>query len=484
MVLQTDDMTDKLRIAIGGFKHETNTFSSIYTEYGDFEFVRGMDILEGGLRQPWRDENVGIFPTFVSEALPSGLVRRAGYERLKKELLQELRATLPVDGIYLDLHGAMEVEEIGDAEGDLVSAASALVGSDVLISVSLDLHGNISPALVDHAHILTAFRTAPHRDREETRQRALALLVRALREHLQPVSVLIKPPLLLAGESAVTDVEPAKSLYARLAEIDHGPGIMNASFLVGCAWTDSPYTGVSVIVVAEGDRGLAQQQAATVAREVWARRREFGFNVESASVDEAIQKAMNAPERPVFISDSGDNVTAGAAGDIPLMVERLLALSARDALVAGLADPEAVRRCAAAGVGAEVRLSIGGKLDPINGKPLAVTGRVEHLSRAPNEGSGEPTMAVVRVGGVTILLAVDRRFFTDRATIAAAGVDPMQQKIVVVKQGYLFPDLADHAPRAVMALSPGAIDLRLEELPYRHLPRPIFPLDPDLAWEP
>jgi len=473
-----------MRVAIGGFGHETNTFSPIWTGYDDFRFVRGAAILDDRLGQPWRAEGVELFPTFVASAMPGGLVRKAAYVQIKEELLRELQAIRPVDGVYLDLHGAMEVEEIGDGEGDLIQAVRALVGKDTLISVSLDLHGNISPVLVDNADILTAFRTAPHRDDQETRRRALALLVRALREGLKPAAVLIKPPLLLAGESAVTEVEPAKSLYARLAEIDRVPGIMDASFLIGCAWTDSIYTSTSIIVVAERDKELARQQAVKFAREVWARRHDFGFGVEVASVDEAIQRAIAASERPVFISDSGDNVTAGGAGDIPLFAERLLVLGANDALVAGLTDPEAVQQCAAVGEGAEVRLSIGGKLDRANGEPLTVTGRVQHLSTAPTDHGKTPTTAVVRVGGVSIVLTVDRRPFADRASIAATGVDPMRQKMVVVKQGYLFPDLYDHAPRAIMALSPGATSLRLEELPYRKLPRPIFPLDSDFTWEP
>jgi microcystin degradation protein MlrC len=187
---------------------------------------------------------------------------------------------------------------------------------------------------------------------------------------------------------------------------------------------------------------------------------------------------MHALERPVYLSDSGDNVTAGGAGDIPLFAERLLALGAQEAVVAGLADPQAVAQCAAAGRGAEVSLSIGGKLDRAHAAPLAVRGRVLHLGGAP------VTTAALRVDGVSLILAADRRPFTDRASIAAAGVDPALAKIVVVKQGYLFPDLTDHAPRAIMALSPGATDLRLERLPYRRLARPIYPLDGDVAWEP
>jgi microcystin degradation protein MlrC len=291
------------------------------------------------------------------------------------------------------------------------------------------------------------------------------------------VSALVKPPLLLVGEQAVTEVEPARSLYGRLAEIDRVPGIIDSSLLIGCAWTDGPFTTTSVIVVAAQDRELARQQAAILARQVWAQRREFSFGVETASVDEAIRRAMAAPERPVFISDSGDNLTAGGAGDIPLFARRLVALGAQDAVVAGIADATAVRQCAAAGVGAEIELSIGGQLDRANGQPFVTTGRVQHLSP-------QPGTAVVRVAGVSIVLTVDRRPFTDRASIAAAGIDPMAQKIVVVKLGYLFPDLYDHAPRAIMALSPGATDLRLEKLPFQRLQHPIFPLDGDFEWEP
>jgi len=473
-----------MRIAIGGLDQETNTFSPFRTEREDFVLVRGKAFLEERLGQPWPDQDVELFPTFLAWAHPGGLMRRVVYEGIREELLRELKQALPVDGVYLDLHGATEIEEIGDGETDLVRAVRGIVGDGVLICVSLDLHGNISPAMVDSADIVTAFRTAPHRDDQETRRRAMRHLVRALREGLRPVPVMIKPPLLLMGEEAITDVDPARSLYARLEEIEQIPGIMDASLLIGFAYGDTPYTSTSVIVVAERDGELAHQYAASLAREVWARRHDFEFGVQAVSVDEAIRQALNATERPVFITDAGDNVTGGGGGDIPLFVERLLAVKAEDALVAGLADAEAVRQCAEAGEGAVVRLSIGGKRDPVHGRPLEITGVVERLSVAHEVHSGPPMTALVRVGGVRVILTTDRLLFLDRASIRAAGVDPMEQKVVVVKQGYLCPDLYDHAPRATMALSPGAVSFHLEELPYRNLRRPIFPLDPDFDWAP
>jgi microcystin degradation protein MlrC len=469
-------MDRPLRIAIGGIRHETNTFSRFTTEYEHFRIRSGHDILASPALAGWHVAGIEFLPAFVAEALPGGMVSQAAYRRLKSELLEALRAALPLNGVYLNLHGAMEVEAIGSAEADLVAAVRALVGSQALISVSLDLHGNVGPQLAEKADILTAFRTAPHRDEVETQRRALERLIRCLRRGWRPVSVLVKVPLLLSGEQAVTEVEPARSLYARLSAIEAEPGLLDASLLVGCAWTDSPFTPASVIVVAENERALAQQRAAGLARAVWERRLDFRFHVETAPVDQAIRAALNSPARPFFITDSGDNVTAGGAGDVPHILERLLALGARNALVGGLVDSAAVHQCAAGGVGARVQLALGGKLDPAF-QPLAVEGQVLHLVASP-------CGALLRLAGVDVILTTGRQFFTELAHFEAFGAAPRQYALVVVKQGYLFPELAEAAAGAIMALSPGSTDLRLEQLPYRRIPRPVFPLDPQMEWQP
>ncbi|MEM7029424.1 MAG: M81 family metallopeptidase [Chloroflexota bacterium] len=468
-----------LKIAIGGLRQETNTFSPMPTTLSDFQMIGGQEILHETLGLDWPD--VQLHPTFVASAMPGGLVEAEAYRTLKTDLLAQLEATLPVDGVYLDLHGAMEVETIGDAEGDLVQAVRQLVGPEILIAVSLDLHANVSPKLVKHADIVTAFRTAPHRDYKETCQRALRLLIDACHKQLKPVSVLIKPPLLLTGEEAMTDQEPAKSLYAQLPQIDAVSGIMSASILIGCAWTDSVFTSTSIVVTAESDKVLAEKEAAKLAEKLWKQRDRFDLGVETASVPKAILSAMTSRHSPVFISDSGDNVTAGAAGDIPLVAKQLLQMEAEDAVVAGLWDPEAVQACASVGVGGVVSITIGGKVDQKNGQPLSVVGKVKNLIW-DDDNMGDPAIAVLQVKGVSLILAIDRRAFTTRAAIAKMGIDPMQQKIVVVKQGYLFPDLADHAPQAIMALSPGASSLQKATLPYQNLSRPIYPLD-DVSWE-
>jgi microcystin degradation protein MlrC len=374
------------------------------------------------------------------------------------------------------LHGAMEVEDIGDGESDLVNSIREVVGLDIPITASLDLHGNIAPKFAELTNALTALRTAPHVDGSPTERRAINHLVRCLTDGIRPINTLIKIPLLLPGEFAVTNIEPARSLYAKLNDIESQKGILDASILIGCAWTDSPYTTVSVIVVAEEHNQEAFNQASSLARDIWIRRAEFGPDVEMLPIEDAVKKAVNSKEHPFFISDSGDNVTAGGAGDIPIILENLLSFGATDSVIAGLSDSEGVKACIQAGIGSKIELSIGGKLDKVNGRPLKVEGIVEYAD--------SPSLAVLKVEGVKVILTSDRRAFTNPQSFKRANINPLEQKIIVVKLGYLFAELRPIAKKSVMALSLGFTALMVDQLPYKHIIRPIYPLDHDFEWMP
>lgn len=465
-----------MRIAIGGIATESCTFSPLPTRREDFVTARGEELLR---RYPFLPQFAAEFiPTLGAWAMPGGPVEPDTYRELKAEFLQALSHAGPLDGLYLDLHGAMFVQGLDDAEGDWVAAAREVVGPQALISASLDLHGNVTPWLVEQADILTAYRTAPHRDYLETRQRACALLVRCLEEGIRPQSAWIRVPVILPGERTSTEVEPAASLYAQLEAVDRQPGVLSASILVGYVWADDPHAAASVVVTGT-DREEAWRQAARLARQYWDVRKEFGFGVPAGTTDECIRWALAAPEAPVFISDSGDNPTAGGVGDVPAVLERLLAHDVLDAVVAGIADAEAVAHCRAAGLGAEVSVSLGGKLDPLHGSPLPVRGRVVHLAPPGLPGGDQ---AVLRIGGVQVILTQRRKAFHTLADFQQAGINPLAHKIVVVKIGYLVPDLQRLARRAFLALSPGAVDQAIERLPYRRIQRPIYPLDPDMEW--
>lgn len=465
----------KNRIAYLGIRHESNTFAPGMTCYEDFEILRDLDALNARLGNPALLADADVCGVYLANATPSGVVTRDAYARMKAECLAALRAALPVDGVLLDLHGAMEVEGLEKPEPDLAAAVRAMVGEPVPISVSLDLHGNLTQALLDQVNCITAFRTAPHRDYPDTVGRALKHLLRCARDSLRPQMTLVPVPLLIPGEYVMTTAEPARSLYAAIDAIEQQPGILDATFMVGYAWADRPHSSASVLVVADSDRAVAMRAAHAYARQIWAQRSAFVFPGETGNVEQAVRLAMASHVRPVFISDSGDNVTAGAAGDMTIVLEELLAQGATNALVAGVADADAYETCVAAGVGAQVALLLGNKLG-LPGTPFGMTARVERVDTGFRQ-------AVIGIDGVRVIVTAARRVFNTVAEIAqASGIDPMQQQIVVVKLGYLMPDLYDHAPRSILALSPGLSDLDMRRFGFRQVGRPIYPLDVDADW--
>lgn len=471
-----------MRIAIAAIGTESCTFSPLLTRLEDFDIARGAAMLELGLYPFLAQFEAEFVPTMRARALPGGSIEPGAYRQLKGELLERLRAVGPVDGLYLDLHGAMHMQGMDDAEGDLVMAMRKVVGPDCLISVSLDLHGNVSERLVDTVDILTAFRTAPHVDVLETREKACAMLVRCLREGLRPQRAWVPIPVVLPGEKTSTEWEPGASVYGFLSEVDAVPGVLDASLLVGYVWADEPRASATTVVTGF-DEAIIRREAARIALRYWDARQQFGFGVRVGSIDECIGWALAAPERGVFVSDSGDNPTAGGAGDVPVFLERLLALRVPDAVYASIPDDAAIAVCREVGVGAEVSLSLGGKLDPVHGTPLPVSGRV--ISFMPgNERARGGDQAVIQVGGAQVIVTQRRKPFHTIADFQRLGIEPLDHQIVVVKIGYLEPDLKRAASLALLALSPGAVDQAIERLPFKRIRRPVYPLDPDMTWQP
>jgi microcystin degradation protein MlrC len=480
-----------MRILTGGIRHESNTFIPIRTTEADFTILRGAEALQDVQWASYlQDEGVEILPTVHANASPFGVVARETYEGFKQEIIAGIQAATDIDGIFLDMHGAMHVDGYEDAQLDLVQSIREVAGPNILISASFDLHGNISREFAEGLDILTAYRTAPHIDAEETRLRAVTHLLNALRQQWQPAVAHVNVPILIPGEKGVTSVEPLKSLYEQLPGIGEKEGFMDASIFVGMPWTDVLRAGMSVQVIAKDKRYLdqARAEAHRLAQALWDRREDLKFDVPSAELDAAITTALQAPETTVFITDSGDNTTAGAAGDNPWVVERLLALGVEDAVVAGIVDLEAVQACEEAGIGAQVDLVVGGKLDTVFGKPLRIRGTVQYVTPPEERNTGaaqlETWSAVVDLGGVLLVLLNRRRSFTTPTDFEQVRINPLDHKIVVVKLGYLFQGLRDIAPRTIMALTPGFAYQVVENLPYERIRRPIYPLDLDMSWSP
>lgn len=465
-----------MRIAIGGLAIECCTFSPLPTRLEDVRLLRDQSLRAEYPFLPMLPEATFV-PLIRGRATPGGALTLDAYQQIKQEFLDGLRTQGPWDGVYLDMHGALFVTGMEDAEGDWISAVREVVGDDCLLSASYDLHGNVSPRVVENLDLLTAYRTAPHIDVDETRERACRLLVDCLTRNIRPHLAFVPVPLLLPGEKAMTTAEPAGSLYARLSDVIDSYRLLDASVLVGYCWADEPRVSASVVAVGE-DVDRVQQSVDDLALDYWARRERFGFGMPVDSVDGCIEQAKTLAGTPVFISDAGDNITGGGVGDVPMVLERLIAHRVENALYAAILDPAAVERCFEAGAGADVSLSLGGKLDTTHGTPLEVTATVARLY-APEPGNRS---AIIQTGGVHTILTERRTAFTTVEQFEQLDIDLRSYDVVVVKLGYLFPDLVPLARHALLALSPGAIDPDVEALPYRRVHRPSYPLDRDMQW--
>lgn len=468
------------RIAYGGIGIECSTYSRIRSHIADFGIVRGPEA-NGDERFRFLGQYpVPFLPTLVAKAVPGGPVAREDYERLKAEFLERLRALLPLDGLYLPMHGAMFVEGMEDAEADWYEAARRVVGPDCLMSASYDLHGNISRRIIDSLDMLSAYRTAPHIDEAQTRMRAAGMLVDCLLRGIRPTLEWASIPVLMPGERSSTEWEPGRRLWAQLPALNRAPGVLDVSMLVGYVWADEPRSAAAVVVTVT-DPATGERIALDLARQYWEARREFAFGTEVCSLEACVERALASVAHPVVLADSGDNPTGGGNGDQATVLEALLRARAQGVIFAGIADPPATAACYRAGVGATLPLSIGGALDPLSSRPVQVRATVRTLLPEPDPARRE---AVVEIEGIQVVLAAYRRPYHEIRDFTRLGLDPRAARIVVVKSGYLEPEIRAIAHPNLMALTGGSIDQDIVHLPPNRRRPPTFPFVDDLTYTP
>ena len=468
------------RIAFGGIGTECSTYSRIRAKDEDFTILRGAPLAQSERFAFLKTYPHPFLPTIVATAVPGGPVDSDTYQRIKGEFLKRIDDLLPLDGLYLPMHGAMFVDGMEDAEGDWYSSARKLVGAKCLLSASYDLHGNISKRVIDNLDMLSAFRTAPHIDREETMRRACDMLIHCLDNAIQPSLIWAPTPVLMPGERSSTEWDPGKRLWAQLPALNAQPGVLDVSLLVGYVWADEPRSTASAVLTGTAPATL-RKAALSLAQQYWDVRKDFQFGTKTGTIAECVRWAIEAQTRPTILADSGDNPTGGGTGDRAEVLEELLRQQARNVVFAGIADRPANEACYRAGVGATLSLSIGATLDPLGGKPVKTSAKVDFLSKTDQPLERQ---AVVEVEGVKVVLTARRRPFHDVADFTALNLQPKDFKVIVVKSGYLSPELKPLANPSVMALSDGAINQDLEHLPKNRLRKPSYPFVPDLKFEP
>lgn len=468
-----------IRIAAGGIHIESSTFTPYISNERDFRVLRGEALRS---RYPRAAEFTGVelVPLIHARALPGGIVSRAFAERWKREFLERLQAAVaeaPLDGLLFDIHGAMSMEDSDDAEGEFLEAIRGILGDNVCISVSMDLHGNVSDKLFAAADLLTCYRTAPHIDEPETRLRAFTGLIEIIkrkRRHLVRAKVDI--PILLPGEKTSTEVDPGKRLYAGIPEIEARPDIQDCALWMGYPWADQPRCHAAV-VVSGYDRVAVEEAALELADAVMTSRDDFAFVAPAAAPNTAINRALAADCKPFFISDTGDNPGAGGADDMVVFLREFLEeynarKSAKRVLFVSIKDEDTVREAMTQQAGSVATFALGGKIDPAFGGPFNLAARVTRFFA--DDAAGQSV--VLSVGNVDIAVTSNRHQFSRKAYFEHAGVgDFSDYDIIVVKMGYLEPDLSRAAADHVMALTPGAVDQNIEAMPFKHLREPLYP---------
>lgn len=489
-----------MRVAVVGILHESTMRSPRLTDAAAIEIFRGSEIverrlwlLEGAIDWLRQEADIEIVPLVYARALPSGPIAAEVYGAFKAEALQALRDQGPFDGVLCANHGAMEVEGLQQSgDTDFICAVRAVVG-DAPISTPFDMHGQLTPELLQAVTVFSVLRTAPHRDHHETAARAAEMLIRVMRSGKRPRKAVVRVPLMVPGEKAITDYRPASGLFGQLAALDRLPGIFGTAIFVGFGWNDLPWTGMQAAVLAEDDPELARSVARLIALDVWNHRSEFRLEMPHADIREGLLRAAGMPA-PVYVSDAGDNVTAGAGGDLTFVLQEALKLPRLDDLVvAGIWAPDAVKACRRVGVGSPVTLRLGDEHWSAPKRVLEATGIVEavHEKRLmPRIETDLPTAdsdgwwAAVRFGGVLATFHEHRTSILSPGDWRGFGIDPLSHQAYVVKVGYLMPGLADAAASHMLLLSEGVTDLDLTRFEWKSIARPRYPMDADMAWDP
>ncbi len=499
---------DAPAVFIAEFSHETNTFSNEPTgreqfqerrEYfGDvvFEELTGTNTTIGGAIEVADREGVTLLPSVATAAMPSGRVTNEAYEFYTDRILSDLREVADeVDGVLLSLHGAMVQEGGVDGEGPLIEAVRDVVGPDVPIVVTLDLHGNITNKMLDAADAIVAYESYPHTDMGPTGRRAMELLLKTVSGDVVPVMAVERPPLLPYGPKQNTRDGPMAEIMNDARALEERDGVLKVNVFPGFHQADIPAMGFSIPVVADASETQAQDVARELAETVWDRRKEFVAEYpnpkKAVARAKELVEAGEADDGPIVLADLGDNPGGGGATDGTTVLRELIDQDVENSGFALMHDPEVVSEAVQAGVGECVCVTLGGKKDDLHGEPIedlelymkAVTdGQFRNtgpMGTGTRNDLGEAVRAQVGgESGVEVILVNNRLQPLDAEVWRHVGIQPERLNVLVVKSTNHFR--ADYEPMASEVIpvdSPGLVAVNPERFNHEHIQRPKFPID-------
>jgi microcystin degradation protein MlrC len=510
------------RIAIAGFFHETNSFALEENDEPTAQLDSGADILRnahprnyiGGFIDGAKRPGALLVPIAAVNFLNrGGTIHTRVFEHYRNIIVEGLRQAQPLDALYLHLHGAAAVQApYADAEASLIRAIRQVVGDAMPIVATYDFHGNYTDEEVQSV-VPFPLNTNPHYDAYEQGLEAAECLFKMLAGQVRPVTRMVRVPIIgpnigqstWAHNPAEEKMLPLFQLNELRGELERTtPGLINLTIQGGYGYSDVPYLGMSVIATADGDAGLAERMAKQLARELWAKREQIRTVRPQLSIDEGVRKAMSHADGLVCLVDLGDDPGSLCPADSPAVLESLLRLGARDCALA-IRDANAMQAAMKAGVGATLTLEVGASIDRRFYQPITVTGRVKSIDDGnymivgpAHGGWGREVRkesyiemnvgprAVLRIGDkIDVIFSAGQHPNSrkDRDYFKSAGIVLDEKRIVVVKSNQAHRASFDPIVAATYNLdSPGVSTVNYLSLPFKHLPRPIFPVDPDMEW--
>ncbi len=486
------------RILVSECKQEVSSFNPVPGTYADFAVLFGNDLLAyhrrvgsetgGALRVFDACPGIQVIPGYSARAITSsGTLADADFTRIAEEFLSAVRRAGSLDGIYFSLHGAMAARTVHDSEGYLLAETRKIVGERIPLVISLDLHGILTDAMLRHSNAATVYHTYPHVDFFETGSRAARLLLRILAGEIKPVTARAPIPALVRGYELITETGRFGRCVKHAVAVENSPGGLSGGMFIGNPFTDVPDLCSNAFIVTDNDPDRAAREAVSIAAEFWEMREHLQQPL--VSLAESVRLAASARGRVVLV-DAADATSSGAPGDSNAILRALREAGYRGATLLPLVDPPAVRAAFRAGVGATLQLSVGGALDP-RFTPLPIEARVRMLSdgRFRSESFGEiweaGPSAVLEAGNFTLVVTSRPVSLFDRSLFLAHGQDPANFDAVVVKSPHCQPRFfAEGAERLINVDAPGATSANLKSLGHTRCPRPIFPLDEGVTFQP
>ncbi len=482
-----------MKFFTAGFETETNTFSPIptstksffVTRHGDYStYPPNRDSIVAEYRRAIEARGGEVVESLIAYAEPGGITLRKTYEGFRDEILADLRAALPVDGVVLDLHGAMVADGYDDCEGDIIAAIRQIVGPDVPVGVELDLHCHITAKMVANATAIIAYKEYPHTDMLERGRELVTVIMDSAEGRIHPTMGVFDCRMI--GLFYPTH-EPMKGYVDRMKALEGKDGVLSVSLAHCFPWGDVPDLGVKTLVVTDSNPAQAAALAEKLGRELYALRESVYPNY--LSIDAALDQALAFGKTPVVLADVSDNSGAGAPGDSTFVLRRLLERGIENVALGCIWDPVAVSVAMDAGVGATLDMRIGGKMGPMSGDPLDL--RVEVTALAPDafqyfgdEKKPQEMLlgdtAAVRVNGIDVVLISLRIQTFSPEVFINLGIDPKARTLVIVKSTqHFYARFAPLAAKVIYIAGPGAVQPDFKRIPYRYADTHQYPLVPD-----